>query len=219
MEPFQVGEIVMGQFEGKKLWPCILIKLKTNNDHKWKVERIGDFTQTTLSKEKLIKFQSASIPQEMFEDKNFARAYEDAVQMTKEFYYNDHIAVDMSESNTVLVKYKLNDESKSGEQELIVDILTYLTKLSQKLISYQRSKRRKYSTGKYYQWTMEEIKGLINMCKFLKTQPYSVDFIETTHLGSLLYFILNNLDPTNEGYLQCISSIEELIEYIKKCIV
>ena len=57
------------------------------------------------------------------------------------------------------------------------------------------------------------------MCKYLKTQSYSVDFIETTQLGSLLSFILNNLDPMNERYLQCIASIEELIEYIKKCIV
>ena len=54
------------------------------------------------------------------------------------------------------------------------------------------------------------------MCKYLKTQSYSVDFIETTQLGSLLSFILNNLDSMNERYLQCIASIEELIEYIKK---
>ena len=217
MEPFQVGEIVFGQFEGKKLWSCILMKLKNNNSQKWKVERIGDFTHATLSKEKLIKFQSASIPQEVVEDKSFALAYEDAVQLIKDF--NENIAVDISERKTVLVNYKLNDESKSGEQELILDILTYLTTLSQKLISYQRSKRRKYSTGKYYQWTIEEIQGLINMCKYLKTQSYSVDFIETTQLGSLLSFILNNLDSMNERYLQCIASIEELIEYIKKCIV
>ena len=64
----------------------------------------------------------------MVEDKSFALAYEDAVQLIKDF--NENIAVDILERRTVLVNYKLNDESKSGEQELILDIVTYLTTLS-----------------------------------------------------------------------------------------
>lgn len=219
MEPFQVGEIVIGKFKDDKLWPCILLKISRKEGKKWKVERIGDFTKKSIEKENVIKFQSASIPDELFNDLSFAKAYEDALQMYKEFYHNEHLAVDMFESESILLNYKLTDENKNEEQDLIVDILTYLTQISQKLISYHRSKLKKFSKVKFYPWEKEEINGIIIMCKYLKTQTYSIDFVENSHLGSLLSFILNNIDGTKEEYKQCISSIEDLINYIKKCLL
>lgn len=218
---FVINQVVIAKLKKGLYWPCILLsksspKLKPH----WKIELFGNHIDKYIDKNQIFHFGSKTSRKKM-KTPQLLRALEEAEKYKNENvnYFltkKSNITVNVKENynNMMDIHYDLNQ--KDNLNQLLVDIVRYLTNFAKKLLSFNNCKNKKIGELRKY-YLDEGEKEFMNLALiFLKTRTFSMDFIKNTNLGVIFSYILDNLDNSDKDSYSLIKEIEELIALMKK---